>query len=102
MLISRRKEGETLFIGDEIEIRIVSIRKNKVIFGVVAPRDVRIVAGRLSPTALANTLAAVHAVDLAVDLNRPLPHELQANTEKPLLLLKTNRKASDKKARGLL
>jgi carbon storage regulator len=93
MLISRRKEGETLFIGDEIEIRIVSIRKNKVIFGVVAPRDVKIAAGRLSPTAMANTLAAVHSVDL----DRLLPHAVQANAEKPVLLLKTDRETSDKR-----
>jgi carbon storage regulator CsrA len=96
MLISRRKEGEILFIGDEIEIRIVSIRKNKVIFGVVAPRTVKIAAGRLSPTALANTLAAVHSVDL----DRLLP---KANAEKPILLLKTgskSAKASDKTKRG--
>lgn len=64
MLISRRKEGETLLIGSEIEIRIVSIRKKKVIFGVVAPRDMKIQVGKLSPEAFANTAAAVHSAEL--------------------------------------
>lgn len=64
MLISRRKEGETLKIGDDIEIRIVAVRKKKVIFGVVAPRELKIEVGKLSPEAFANTAAAVHSVEL--------------------------------------
>ncbi len=59
MLISRRKEGETLLIGENIEIRIVAIRKKKVILGVIAPRDVKISTGKLADIEMANTLAAV-------------------------------------------
>jgi carbon storage regulator CsrA len=88
MLISRRKEGETLFIGDEVEVRIVSVRKKKVIFGVVAPRDVKVTAARLSPAALANTIAAVHSANL----DRLLPG-IQSESEKPVLLLETLQKA---------
>ncbi|HEX4771621.1 MAG TPA: carbon storage regulator [Bryobacteraceae bacterium] len=90
MLISRRKEGETLFIGEDIEVRIVSVRKKKVIFGVVAPKDIKVTAARLSPAALANTIAAVHSVNL----DRLLPG-IQADAEKPVLLLRTMQRAPE-------
>jgi carbon storage regulator len=65
VLISRRKEGETLRIGDEIEIRIIDVRKKKVILGVLAPREVKITSTKLSDAELANTMAAANSVDLA-------------------------------------
>lgn len=82
MLISRRKEGETLLIGEDIEIRIVSIRKKKVIFAVVAPREVKIGVGKLSAEAFANTAAAVHSADLGQFLQAAA-----ADAEKPVSLL---------------
>ncbi len=66
MLISRRKEGETLLIGGEIEVRVVAVRGKKVTLGVVAPRELKISTGKLSPAALANTLAA--ALPASVDM----------------------------------
>lgn len=62
MLISCRKEGDSLTIGEQIEIRIVSIRKNKVTLGVVAPRDIKIRTRKLSDMEMANTMAAAHSV----------------------------------------
>jgi carbon storage regulator CsrA len=64
MLISRRKEGETVQIGHEIEIRIISLRKKKVILGIIAPRDVKIVAAKLDPAELANTMAAANSIEV--------------------------------------
>jgi len=64
MLISRRKQGDTLSIGDDVEIRIVDVRKNKVILGIIAPRDVKITAAKLSDVAMANTMAAVNAANV--------------------------------------
>jgi carbon storage regulator len=64
MLISRRKEGESLLIGDSIEVRIVSVRGKKVILGVVAPREVKIAAAKLSDAELTNTAAAVHSANV--------------------------------------
>jgi carbon storage regulator len=64
MLISRRKEGETLLIGDNIEVRIVSVRGKKVVLGIVAPREIKIAAAKLSPAELSNTAAAVHSANL--------------------------------------
>jgi carbon storage regulator len=64
MLISRRKEGETVLIGDDIEIRIISLRKKKVILGIIAPRDVKIVAAKLDEAEMANTMAAANSIEL--------------------------------------
>ena len=64
MLISKRREGETLLIGDEIELRIVGVRKKKVILGIIAPRDVRITATKLNDAEMANTMAAANSIDL--------------------------------------
>jgi len=64
MLISRRKEGETVLIGDDIEVRIISLRKKKVILGIIAPRDVRIAATRLNEVEMANTMAAANSIEL--------------------------------------
>jgi carbon storage regulator len=81
MLISRRKEGETLLIGDNIEVRIVSVRGKRVILGVVAPRDVKISASKLTTAELSNTSAAVHSVN--VDR---LLQDRAAGGEAPVLL----------------
>ena len=71
MLISRRKEGETLVIGNDVEIRIISVRKRKVILGIIAPRDVRITATKLSDAEMANTMAAANPVALDDLLHSP-------------------------------
>jgi carbon storage regulator len=65
MLISRRKEGESVVIGEDIEIRIIDVRKKKVILGIIAPRDMRIAAAKLSEAELANTMAAANSIELA-------------------------------------
>lgn len=71
MLISRRREGESIQIGDGIEIRIVTVRKNKVVVGIIAPREVKIAAGKLTEEALANTVAALNSSNLGHFLPTP-------------------------------
>jgi carbon storage regulator len=80
MLISRRKEGETVLIGDDIEIRVVSVRKKKVILGIIAPRDVRIVATRMNEAELENTLAAAHSLELPNDKQEEVVFLLERST----------------------
>lgn len=75
MLISRRREGETIQIGEGVEIRIVTIRKNKVIVGIIAPREVKISTGKLTDEAMANTMAAINSVNVK--------HLLPTSTEQP-------------------
>lgn len=71
MLISCRKEGESLEIGEEIEIRIIAVRKNKVTLGVVAPRDVKIATRKLSEMEMVNTMAAAQSVHVGQLLRSP-------------------------------
>jgi carbon storage regulator len=43
MLVLTRREGESLLIGDDVEITIVEISGNRVRLGVTAPRTVNVV-----------------------------------------------------------
>ena len=55
MLIVRRRRGESITIGDEIEIEILDISPTQVKVGIRAPKDVgrptsgRLFAGRFPP-----------------------------------------------------
>ncbi len=62
MLISCRKEGDSLQLGEQIEVRVISVRGNKVTLGVVAPRDVKIATRKLNEMEMANTMAAVQSI----------------------------------------
>lgn len=42
MLILTRKVGETLMIGDEVNITVLDIRGNQVRIGINAPKDVAV------------------------------------------------------------
>lgn len=42
MLVLTRQTGESIVIGDEIEIRVVDIKGNKVRLGINAPRVVEV------------------------------------------------------------
>ncbi len=47
MLVLSRKAGESVFIGNNIEVRVVSISKDKVKLGFEAPRDIPLIRGEL-------------------------------------------------------
>jgi len=42
MLIISRKKAQKIVVADEIEITVLEIRRNRVRFGINAPKDVRI------------------------------------------------------------
>ena len=42
MLILTRRNGETLMIGDDITVTVLSVKGNQVRIGVNAPTDVRV------------------------------------------------------------
>jgi len=42
MLVLTRKPGQSIMIGDEIEVRVLSVAGEKVRLGITAPRDVGI------------------------------------------------------------
>ncbi len=47
MLVLSRKIGESVFIGNDIEVKIVSISKDKVKLGFEAPKDILLIRGEL-------------------------------------------------------
>lgn len=49
MLVLARKVGETVQLGDDVEIKVLSIRGNRIRLGIVAPADVKILRGELQP-----------------------------------------------------
>jgi len=42
MLILTRREGETIMIGDEVSVTVLSIKSNQVRIGINAPREVAV------------------------------------------------------------
>ncbi len=59
MLIMRRREGETILIGDEIEIHIAHIGRSRVKIGIEAPRELRVVAKEVKLVGEQNRAAAL-------------------------------------------
>ena len=47
MLILTRRIGESLNIGDEIEISIVKVKGNQIVLGIEAPREISVVRSEL-------------------------------------------------------
>lgn len=47
MLVLTRRAGQSLMIGDTIEVQVVRVEGDRVVLGVLAPRDVRIVRDEL-------------------------------------------------------
>lgn len=42
MLVLTRKENESIMIGDDIEVKLLSLKENQVKIGIIAPRDVAV------------------------------------------------------------
>ncbi len=47
MLVLSRKPGESVFIGNNIEVKVVSISKDRVKLGFEAPKDITLIRGEL-------------------------------------------------------
>ena len=58
MLILSRKNGETLLINNEIEVKIIEISGDKVKIGIDAPKNVKILRKELSQTMESNKASA--------------------------------------------
>jgi carbon storage regulator len=58
MMVMRRREGEKILIGDNIVIHIERIGRSKVKIGIVAPRDLPIIAEEMRVVREENLAAA--------------------------------------------
>jgi len=63
MLVLARKLDESIVIGDNIVIKVISIDKGVVKFGIDAPRDVSIMRSELLEDVKESNLAASKNVD---------------------------------------
>ena len=76
MLSLRRKGGESLVIGDQISVTILSVdASGTVMLGINAPKDVLILRSELQQAASVNLDSAnVDCVKLVEDLEKSLLH----------------------------
>ena len=61
MLVMSRREGETILIGDEIEIVIAHIGRSRVKVGIRAPRQLAVIAREMKLVREENLAAAANA-----------------------------------------
>lgn len=62
MLILQRKEGESVHIGEDVEITVLAVEAGRVRLAIQAPRDVTILRSELKVAAQANREAAEEEV----------------------------------------
>ena len=79
MLMMSRREGETILIGDEIEIVIARIGRTRVKVGIRAPRETPVIARELKLVRDENLAAA--AAPASAGLPGLLAHLQPANGE---------------------
>lgn len=74
MLVVMRKSGQSLLIGDNIEIQIIDVQPNGVKIGISAPRDIRVLRKELLKEAeKANRESAIAAAKVSLsELNKVL------------------------------
>ena len=70
MLVLSRKIDDTIIIGDNIQIKVVQIKGNRIRIGVEAPADVKILRGELAPYGVASD----QEIDQATESAAESPH----------------------------
>ncbi len=63
MLVIRRKTGESLLIGSEIEIEVIDLSPGRVKLGIHAPREIPILRKEVKLTAEQNRAASAIPLD---------------------------------------
>ncbi|RUL54187.1 carbon storage regulator CsrA [Lysinibacillus antri] len=71
MLVLSRKAGETIWIGEDVEIVISEVKGEQVKIGIRAPRNIDIVRGELrQDVSESNTEAVVKSLDILKQSNK--------------------------------
>lgn len=66
MLVIRRRAGESIQVGDDIEIQILEVGPTRVKLGIVAPQRVAVLRGELKLTREQNLAAAGGATESGI------------------------------------
>lgn len=61
MLVLTRRTGQSLRIGEGIEVQVVRVEGDRVVLGIVAPREVRVVRAELAAEVSAEVQSAAGA-----------------------------------------
>ena len=86
MLILRRREGESLVIGEHIKVSILSVDAGGAVsIGVSAPSDVLILRSELQQAARANQDAMSPASAMVQELEQSLREESEKISAPPLI-----------------
>ena len=65
MLVLSRKSGETIYIGEDIEIVVSEVKGEQVKIGIRAPRNIDIIRGELrQDVSTSNTESVITSLDL--------------------------------------
>ncbi|GEL04465.1 MULTISPECIES: carbon storage regulator CsrA [Rummeliibacillus] len=65
MLVLSRKVGETIWVGDDVEIVITEIKGDQIKLGIKAPKNIGIVRGELrTEVSQSNTEAVLQNLDI--------------------------------------
>ena len=85
MLILQRKAGESLLIGEEIEVSVLSVEAGRVRLAIEAPRDVAILRSELKNAAEVNREAAGEEVSplALLDVLREAGSPKEKGSEEP-------------------
>jgi carbon storage regulator len=85
MLVLTRRVGETIMVGDDIEVEVLEVRPGIVRLGVRAPKSVRVLRSELvAEVATANAEAVSGTPDLdALAALKPLPQPVSRNGHRP-------------------
>jgi carbon storage regulator len=62
MLVLSRKPGESVYIGNNIEVKVVSISKDRVKLGFEAPRDISLIRGELRVAVIGANIEASKSI----------------------------------------
>ncbi|NLM98704.1 MAG: carbon storage regulator [Campylobacteraceae bacterium] len=63
MLVLSRKEGEGIWLGDDIELEVVEVNKGVIKLGIKAPKKVLILRSELAKAVEKSNLAAIKELD---------------------------------------
>lgn len=71
MLVLTRKTGESIMIGDEIELKIISVEGDQVKLGIEAPRSVKVYRSEIYKAIQEENKAALDSsIDLLSEWNK--------------------------------
>ncbi|MFJ8234655.1 carbon storage regulator CsrA [Ureibacillus sp. NPDC094379] len=71
MLVLTRKVGETIWIGEDVEIVITEVKGEQVKIGISAPQSIGVIRGELRrDISLSNTEAVINNLELLKNIKK--------------------------------